>query len=541
MFQQAKKALVAVTTLVTLVSGSVATPSIARAEKKRRPTASRAAETREDSAKSTKKDRARAGKSDRKDSSSKGEKSSSDKSDKTESDASDSSTDLKEVKSETTDTSRSTSSPKETTTAKDEVNESKETRDAREAKEARRRGEGFTKAIEKISGAVVQVRTMPSGSKEMNGPAGSGVLISSDGTIVTSNRLIEQASSIDVRTKDGHIVKAALVGRDPTTDIAVLKIDTSGLSGVTAARVGSGVAKVGSWVVRVGATGDGRSSSAGILGSLGHEGLGTSHADDFASLDVTPAASTAGSPVVDEDGDLIGMSLHPSARNAAATLVVPGGLMKRVVDQIQSKGHVTRGWHGLGAQDLTPLVANELGATAGEGALVNVVAIDSPGARGNLRPGDVVVTVEGASIHTAHAMQRALGDVEPGKSVALEVLRGGKRYAASFTMGTAKSTPSTTPAQTKPGKDDGFGMTLMDQSSSVARKHGLGPGPICQVTGVQSGSVAERSGLRVNDLILEADGKVRPGASHIEKSAADNHLLLRVRRGDAIVYVALAR
>jgi S1-C subfamily serine protease len=538
MFHQAKKALVAVTTLVTLVSGSMVTPSLAHAEKKRRPTASRAADTREDASKSGKKDRSRNGKSDRKDSSSKGDKSATEK---PESEATDAATELKEVKPETADTTRGSSTPKDTSSGKDDATESKEARDTREAKEARRRGEGFTKAIEKISGAVVQVRTMPSGGKEMSGPAGSGVLISSDGTIVTSNRLIEQASSIDVRTKDGHIVKATLVGRDPVTDIAVLKIDTSGLTGVTAARIGSGVAKVGSWVVRVGATGDGRSSSAGILGSLGHDGLGASHADDFASLDVTPAASTAGSPVVDEDGDLLGISLHPAARNASTTLVVSGGLMKRVVDQIQSKGHVSRGWHGLGAQDLTPQVANELGATAGEGALVNVVAIDSPGARGNLRPGDVVVTVEGASIHTAHAMQRALGDVEPGKSVSLEVLRSGKRYAASFTMGAAKSAPANTPAQTKPSKDDGFGMTLTDESSSVARKHGLGPGPICQVTGVQAGSVAERSGLRVNDLILEADGKVRPGASYIEKSAADNHLLLRVRRGDAIVYVALAR
>jgi serine protease Do len=413
------------------------------------------------------------------------------------------------------------------------------------AGEAKRLGEAFHAVVERLAPSVVQIDVttrdatpanawMRGGGEAFQRATGSGVILSADGAILTNNHVIEQALSMNVRLADGRIFEARLAGRDPATDLAVLRVDAKGLPAAPFAD--SDGVRVGEWVLAVGSPfGLSRTVTAGVVSATGRGSLGANEVEDYLQTDAGINPGNSGGPLVDLEGRVVGINTMVVGRGSGIGFAVPSTMARRVADQLLAKGRVARAWLGVGVQDVTPDLARALGVKPGEGALLNHVAEGGPGARGNLRAGDVVLTVNGRPLHQAQDFIREVLRHDAGATVPLEVWRATRRYATSVTLAARnESPPAPIPAQIEAPRAPGLGLSLRDGG-------GPGAGAACLVASVAVGSVADRAGVRPGDLIVEADGAPAPNAAAVQQAAADGHLLLRVRRRDAFHYLALHR
>jgi serine protease Do len=420
--------------------------------------------------------------------------------------------------------------------------------------DARKLGEAFAATADKLGPSVVQIdvttrdeQATAMGWFHGRGPnevviqrgMGSGVVFSADGAIVTNNHVVEQALTINVRTQDGRILTARLVGRDPATDLAVLRVDAKDL--VPARFADSDATRVGEWVVAIGSPfGLGRTVTAGVVSAKGRGSLGVSAVEDYLQTDASINPGNSGGPLSNLDGEVLGINTMIVGRGAGIGFAVPSNMARRVATQILAKGKVERAFVGVGVQDVTPALAEELHATAGAGALLNAVAADGPGAKGNLKPGDVVTSVNGKTIFGAQEFVRAVLTQDAGATLSLEVIRGGKRYATQLTLAPrTESAPPPVPAQIATPPGQGTGLGLRDVTAEAAAAAGLPPVPLCQIASVALGSSADRAGLRAGDVIVEADGRSDPTAAMVQQAAQDGHVLLRVRRRDGAFYAAV--
>jgi serine protease Do len=409
------------------------------------------------------------------------------------------------------------------------------------AGEARRLGETFHGVVERLAPSVVQIDVTTreanpvnvwlrgGGGEAFQRATGSGVVLSADGAILTNNHVIEQALSMNVRLADGRIFAARLAGRDPATDLAVLRTDAKGLQ--PAAFADSDAVRVGEWVLAIGSPfGLSRTVTAGVVSATGRGSLGANEVEDYLQTDAGINPGNSGGPLVDLEGRVVGINTMVVGRGSGIGFAVPSTMARRVADQLLAKGRVERAWLGVGVQDVTPDLARSLGVQPGAGALLNQVSEGSPGARANLRAGDVVLTVSSKPLRQAQDFVREMMRHDPGTTVPLEVFRSGKRYGASVTLAArTEPAPPPIPAQLEATRGPGLGLTLRDAP------------PGCQITAVAVGSTADRAGVRPGDLIVEADGTNNPGLSAVQQAASDGHLLLRVRRRDAFYYLALHR
>jgi serine protease Do len=393
---------------------------------------------------------------------------------------------------------------------------------ARVAAEARRLSEAFSWVAERIGPSVVQIEV----AQHRERGIGSGVVFTSDGTVLTNDHVVEGASSIAVRLHDGRILSARLVGRDPATDLAVLKVEARDLTPVQFAD--SDAARVGDWVVAVGSPfGLGYSVTTGVLSAKGRGAVGANAVEDYLQTDASINPGNSGGPLLDLDGRVLGINTMIVGRGQGVGFAVPSNLARRVAGQLAMTGRVKRAWMGVGIQDVTPELAPDLGARAGGGALVNDVAADGPGAHGHLLPGDIVAVIDGKHLRDAQDLIREILLRDVGDSVVLQVIRGGRRYATRVRLAPRPGVPVVTaeaPVQR------GIGLSLRQQGGGSARS---------EVTGVLDGSAADRAGLRAGDIVLSADGQTNPTIEDIVRAAGDGHVLLRIQRGAAVFYAAL--
>jgi Do/DeqQ family serine protease len=370
---------------------------------------------------------------------------------------------------------------------------------------------------------------------------GSGVVFTQDGAILTNNHVVEQALTINVRLRDGRYLPARLVGRDPATDLAVVKVDATGL---TAAKFAdSEAARVGEWVVAIGSPfGLGYTVTAGVLSAKGRGGLGMNAIEDYLQTDASINPGNSGGPLCDLQGDVIGINTMIVGRGQGIGFAVPSNMAQRVAEQILRTGHVTRGWVGASVQDVTPELAAGLQLNPGAGALVNNVAADGPAFRANVRPGDVIASVGGHPIHDGHDLVRETMAHEVGQPLTLEIVRGGKHYGASVTLA-ERPEPAVEPipAQQAPSGRQGLGLVVRDLAPGQATQMNLPPKPTPILTQVVPGSAADRAGLRPGDVILEANGVAEPTSAQVADTARSGALVVRVKRGDAFFYAALKR
>jgi len=423
--------------------------------------------------------------------------------------------------------------------------------------EARRLSEGFVAVADRVSPSVVQIDVTTHDEKadiigRMLGRGGadepiargmgSGVVFTPDGAILTNNHVVEEALTINVHLRDGRFLPARLIGRDPGTDLAVIKVDAAGL--IPARFADSDAARVGEWVVAIGSPfGLGYSVTAGVLSAKGRGGIGMNAIEDYLQTDASINPGNSGGPLCDLQGDVLGINTMIVGRGQGIGFAVPSNMAQRVATQILKTGRVSRAWLGVGVQDLSPELATAMRLTPGAGALVNNVAAEGPAFHANIRAGDVISQVAGRPVHDGHDLVRETIAQPVGQAVQLEILRAGQRYATNVTLTERPEKPvEPAPSQQQPTQPrQGLGLVVRDLAAAQATQMGLPARPVSVVTQVASGSVADHAGLRVGDVLIEANGTADPTSQQVADAAKGGSLLLRVKRGEAFFYAALKK
>ncbi|MRG94118.1 trypsin-like peptidase domain-containing protein [Polyangium spumosum] len=410
------------------------------------------------------------------------------------------------------------------------------------AADVRALGDTFVAVAEKTSPAVVQIDVTvangePSAGRWFRTDAttrgmGSGVIFSADGAILTNNHVIEAARAINVRLKDGRTLPARVAGRDPATDLAVLRVDATNLPVATFAN--SDAARVGEWVVAIGSPfGLGHTVTTGVLSAKGRGGVGMNAIEDYLQTDASINPGNSGGPLVNLDGQVLGINTMIVSKGQGIGLAVPSNIARRVAQQILKTGHVMRVWIGVGIQDLTPQLAAEIPSAPHAGALVNTVVAGGPAQKAHLEPGDIVTKIGSRSIADAQDVIRELFLHDDGEVLPMEVFRAGKRYQTKVTLeAKSESSPPALPVQRKVSSPQGLGITLRDVD-------GDGGSTLAQIVAVSPDSPADRAGLKRGDVVLEADFSRLPTSADVQKAAQDGRLLLRVRRDKATFYTAV--
>jgi len=412
----------------------------------------------------------------------------------------------------------------------------------------RRLGDAFADIVDKVAPSVVQIEVAVGenvssplrwfrGGGERRG-VGSGVIYSSDGAILTNNHVIDDARAITVRLRDGRSFLARLVGRDPSTDLAMLRIDAKNLP--SARFADSDAARVGSWVVAIGSPfGLGYTVTTGVLSAKGRGGVGVNAVEDYLQTDASINPGNSGGPLVDLDGRVLGINTMIVSRGQGIGLAVPSILARRVAELLLKKGRVDRAWIGVGLQDLTPQLAAEIPhAPPTGGALVNSVSRSGPASRSNLSAGDIITAVAGKPVRDAQDVIREVFLHDVGEVVPLDVVRVGKRYTTRVTLESRNEpVPPLLPVQRAASQQPGLGLSVRDAADP--RLAPGAAGKVARVASVTPDSAAERAGVRPGDIIVEADGKQQPTASDVESAARDGRLLVRVQRPGVTFYAAL--
>jgi S1-C subfamily serine protease len=421
--------------------------------------------------------------------------------------------------------------------------------------EAAKLSDAFVAVAERVSPSVVQIDVTARDEngdqlarlfgKNQDSPVargtGSGVIFNADGAILTNNHVIDHALSINVRLRDGRLLPAKLLGRDPATDLAVVKIEATGL---TPAKIGdSDGARVGEWVVAIGSPfGLGYTVTTGVLSAKGRGGLGMNQIEDYLQTDASINPGNSGGPLCDLDGRVLGINTMIVGRGSGIGFAVPASLAKRVAEQIIKNGRVQRAWIGVGIQDLTPELATALKVDPRAGVLVNSVNEGGPAQKANVKPGDIIAAVAGKKVTDGRELVREVISHDVGQTVNLEIIRDGKRYGTSMSL-TARPEAAVPPlpVQSQGVPQSGLGLSVRDITPQQAAQAGLPAKPLPIVTAIVPGSSADRAGLKPGDVIVEADGVQDPTSTQLSEQAKDGQLLVRVRRRDASFYAAMKK
>ena len=336
---------------------------------------------------------------------------------------------------------------------------------------------------------------------------GSGFIISADGYVVTNNHVIENADQIEIEFFDGRFMEASVVGTDPKTDVALLKVKTKDkLRFVSFGD--SNTSKVGDWVLAIGnPLGQGFSVSAGIISARGRALSGSY--DDFIQTDAAINRGNSGGPLFNMDGEVIGVNtaiLSPNGGSIGIGFSMSSAVVEKVVEQLKTFGETRRGWLGVRIQDVTEDVAEALGIEKTDGALVTDVP-EGPAKNGGLKSGDVIIEFDGRKIKDTRELVRIVGDSSVGKKVLVKVLRDGKEVALSVKLGRLEDNiASSQPVRKSSKKVEFAGMTLSNVDREAAEEFGIDEnikGVV--IVNVKQGSVADEKGLKKGDVIIQVN------------------------------------
>jgi Do/DeqQ family serine protease len=330
--------------------------------------------------------------------------------------------------------------------------------------------------------------------------SGSGVIVDPKGYILTNNHVIENAREITVRLSDSRKFSATLVGRDPKTDLAVLKVDAP--APLPAAELAdSDRLRVGQWAIAIGNPfGLDRTVTVGIVSATARTRVGVATFENFIQTDASINPGNSGGPLLNLDGKVIGINTAIVAAGQGIGFSIPINEAKGVMAQLIAKGRVVRGWLGVVIQDVTDELASSFGVREREGVLVADVMKGGPADAAGLRPGDVVVELNGMRIREVPDLQRRVAGVAPGDTVGVVVVRDGARHPVTVRLG---EMPAEEPTALAQAGADGFGLQVEPLAPGAAERLDL---PVSQgllVVDVAAGGPADRAGLRRGDVILE--------------------------------------
>ncbi len=384
---------------------------------------------------------------------------------------------------------------------------------------------------------------MPRG-RQFSMAQGSGFFISADGYAVTNNHVVERGKTVEVQTDDNKTYSAKVVGTDPKTDLALLKVD--GRNDFPYVKLADKQPRIGDWVLAVGNPfGLGGTVTAGIVSARGRD-IGAGPYDDFIQIDAPVNKGNSGGPTFDTEGNVIGVNtaiFSPNGGSIGIGFAIPAETVKTVVAQLKDHGSVTRGWIGVQIQPVTADVADSLGLKNAEGALVAEAQANSPAAKAGIASGDVITSVNGETIKDARELAKKIGALAPGATAKLGVLSKGKDKTVNVTLAdypkdqTARA--GSGDRQT-PGSETHLGLTL----APAANVAGSGSKGVV-VTDVESDGPAAERGFKTGDVILEVGGKAVSTPAEVRTALSDARaegkrtVLMRVKSGDATKFVAL--
>jgi serine protease Do len=374
---------------------------------------------------------------------------------------------------------------------------------------------------------------------------GSGFIFDPEGYILTNNHVVDGADEIQVKLHSGDEVKAQLIGRDPKTDVAVLKIDNKGKPLPYVSFGDSDVLKVGEWVMAIGNPfGLDSSVTAGIVSAKGRF-IGQGNYDDFIQTDTPINPGNSGGPLIDMRGKVVGINTSIFSRsggNIGIGFAIPINLARDLIPDLRSKGHVTRGWLGVMIQKVTPDIAESLGLPAPQGALVADVVKDGPAAAAGIKTGDVITAFDGHVVKESTELPLMVARTPIGRDVEVKILREGKEQ--SVIVKTAEMKDEESAPEAKEKESEAYGLTVQPLTPEVANNLGI---PVdtkgVVVADVEQGSASEEAGLRRGDVIAEVNRQPVSDVESYKKALTDaeggKSVLLLVRRGENTVFLAL--
>ncbi len=374
---------------------------------------------------------------------------------------------------------------------------------------------------------------------------GSGVVIDQKGYILTNNHVVEDADEVKVSFSDGKEVKAKVVGTDPKTDLAVVKVD--GVE-VRAAKLGdSDKLQVGEWVIAIGNPfGLDHTVTVGVLSAKNRSGFqGPSHYEDFLQTDASINPGNSGGPLVDIDGEVIGINTMIAGIGTGIGFAVPSSMFRPIAEQLISGGKVRRPKLGILMQDVTSEIQQTLGGKApAKGALVGQIEPGSAAEKAGVKPGDVIVAVDGAPVDGSKAVQRTVLTKKIGQKLELSVWRDGQSLKlAATTQEMAGDQQQAARAGNAGASKAKLGLGLQPLTPELAERLGVGKGTRGVVVGsVREGSPAQEAGVREGDVLLEVDRKpivsTEEAGRLLGSERAGGHLL-RLKRGDSALFMVL--
>jgi serine protease Do len=381
---------------------------------------------------------------------------------------------------------------------------------------------------------------------------GSGFLIDSDGTVVTNNHVVKGATSVSVTLDDGTVLPARVIGRDPRSDLAVLKVKAN--HKLPFINLGdSNDAQPGAWVVAVGNPfGLGGTVTAGIVSARGRD-IGEGPYDSFIQIDAPINQGNSGGPLFTQDGKVVGVNsaiISPSGGSVGIGFAIPSNTVKSVVAQLEKTGHVTRGYIGVSAQSVNVAMADALhlppGSSDDRGALVASVEADTPAGKAGLQPGDVIVDVNGEHIGNNRELAIDVSQLPPGTHAKLAIVRNGKPQSVDVVIGTLPNDGAAHGGVASPDDTRGLGVSLSPITPQMRQQLDLADGQRgAVISQVQQGSAAEQAGLQAGDVIVGVGDKAVDNTNEagraIKQSLKDNQAVaLRILRNGQSIFVAVS-
>ncbi len=379
---------------------------------------------------------------------------------------------------------------------------------------------------------------------------GSGVIVSEDGYILTNNHVVDGADKLTVVMSDKKKYAAKVVGRDPQTDVAVVKIDAHGLP--AAALGNSDRVKVGEWVIAVGNPFQLlHTVTAGIISAKGRSAMNLADYEDFIQTDASINPGNSGGALADLDGNVIGIntaifSPSGSGGNVGIGFAIPINMAKNIMHQLVARGKVTRGYLGLLPQDIDEALAKALKLEGTKGSLVGDVTPGGPAEQAGIKRGDVITKFNGTPIENSVQLRNLVAEAEPGATAMVTIIRNGSTEQIAVKLGDRpKDLAANGGGSEKPERSNNskYGLTVENLTPELARTLGYKKDEGVVVTSVTPGSVAEESGIQKNDLIKEVNrapiASVKEFEHALERANGKEGVALLVRRGDNTFYVAL--
>jgi serine protease Do len=374
--------------------------------------------------------------------------------------------------------------------------------------------------------------------------SGSGLIVDREGHIVTNNHVIGDATEIEVRFSDKTKLIAHVIGKDPDTDLAVLKVTAD--RPLASARFGdSAGVKVGQWVLAVGNPfGLDRTVTLGVVSGIGRENINLSRYENFIQTDASINPGNSGGPLFNLRGEVIGINTAIINFAQGIGFAIPSNMAKQVIEQLLAKGKVVRGWLGVGIQPLTAELAKKFGVAEGEGVLVNEVFEKDPAALAGIKPGDVIVRIDGVVVDSPNKLSRLIATLTPGATSKIEVIRDLKPLIMDVPLTERRDTPviaSISQQEEKVGVR--LGLDLQDLTAALAERFKLPVAKGVLIAKVEPNSLAQAEGLREGDLIKEVNrmevSSIGEFTSAVARSRRGDTLLLRVLRENRAFFVVL--